>query len=428
MTSSEPNPWERYRLAAQKSERQSEGHHLDSTAPYSHQQAPPSRGGGRVSRWWRQQGLSTSDTAIIIVALLGLLATSAVLFQSSGIVSTGAFGLIALVPLGLVTWVLTRSDSLASMPLRYMLFAAAWGAGVATAVAAVVNTALFEDFIHYLGDVGSAEVRAAVVVAPFSEEILKGLGVALILVVGRRFVVSVSNGVAVGGLAGAGFAFTENILYFAQAHAEGTSSLGITIFARAVMSPFVHPLATSFIGVGVAAAILGPKGIWQRCWRVGLGWIAAMIVHAAWNGLASRGVEWIVWYLLLEVPLFSAWLIWILRRPKKDLPRIRAGLDPYVATGWLSIQELHMVCDSGGRKYAKKWARKIGKPAPKSLRAYMNEAGRLGLEQLQIEKRGPSRPRTLVAQKSLAEMIVHRDVYLEAGQLAVAEGRMAKDD
>lgn len=58
----------------------------------------------------------------------------------------------------------------------------------------------------------------------------------------------------------------------------------------------------------------------------------------------------------------------------------------------------------------------------------MNEAGRLGLEQLQIEKRGPSRPRTLVAQKSLTEMIVHRDVYLEAGQLAVAEGRMAKDD
>ena len=108
MTSSEPNPWERYRLAAQKSERQSEGHHLDSTAPYSHQQAPPSRGGGRVSRWWRQQGLSTSDTAIIIVALLGLLATSAVLFQSSGIVSTGAFGLIALVPLGLVTVPFTR--------------------------------------------------------------------------------------------------------------------------------------------------------------------------------------------------------------------------------------------------------------------------------------------------------------------------------
>ncbi|WP_182140772.1 MULTISPECIES: PrsW family intramembrane metalloprotease [unclassified Schaalia] len=428
MTSSEPNPWERYRLSAQRSERQDEGHHLDSPSPYSQAQPSSDAKVGRFRTWWVARGLSTSDTVIVIAAVVGLIATSLVLFQSTGFVSTGAFGLIALLPLGIVAWVLSRSDALAPMPLRYLLFSAAWGAGVATAIAAAINTALFEDLIHYLGDVASAEVRAAVLVAPFSEEVLKGLGVVVILVVGRPYVVSLSNGVAVGGLAGAGFAFTENILYFAQAHAEGTSSLGVTIFARAVMSPFVHPLATSLIGIGVAAALLGPKGIWSRCWRGGVGWIAAIFVHAAWNGLASRGIEWLVWYILLEVPLFIVWLIWILRRPKKELPRIGQGLDPYVATGWLSTQELHMVCDAGGRKYARQWARKVGKPAPKALRGYMKNAGRLGLEQRQIENSGPSRPRTLVAQKALAEMIIHREAYLEAGQLAVEEGRIAGDD
>ena len=58
----------------------------------------------------------------------------------------------------------------------------------------------------------------------------------------------------------------------------------------------------------------------------------------------------------------------------------------------------------------------------------MKNAGRLGLEQRQIENSGPSRPRTLVAQKALAEMIIHREAYLEAGQLAVEEGRIAGDD
>lgn len=429
MTISDPRPWEKYRLAAQSVERENEGHRLGSGSPFAADEpdAPP-RSSSRIGRWWSNAGLSTAETTIVIASVLGLIAATVILFRGTGLAQTGIFALIALVPLFLVAWILMRSDRVAPLPGRYLAFAALWGAGVATATAAAVNSAVFADFLGYFGDVTTAEARAAITVAPFSEEILKGLGVALILYVARRFVVSTSGGVVIGGLVGAGFAFTENILYFAQAQTEGRATLGMTIFARAVMSPFVHPLATSMTGIGIAAAILVPGGAWSRIWRIFLGWSAAIAVHALWNGLATLGTAWLLWYLLLEVPIFVAWLIWISRQPRRLLPHVAAGLAPYVATGWLRREEVAMATTQVGRRHGRKWARKISPLARRSMKAYLVDAGRLGLEQQQIERLDLPRERLLVAQASLSEMISNREMYLEQARLAAAEERVDTDD
>lgn len=412
-------PWDRYRLAAQAGERGMEGHRGTAESPFavSTDPAPVAR---RSPVGWltRRTGLSPVEQIMVLASALGLLATLLFLLQDSGPKNAGLYALIALLPLTLVGWTLLRADRLAQLPLRYLLLALLWGGGVATAVAGFVNSALYSDFILYLGDVTASQTLAAVAVAPVSEEIMKGAGVVLVLLISRRYVVSVTNGIAVGGLVGAGFAFTENLIYFAEAHASGTTMLGVTVFGRAVMSPFVHPMATSLTGLGVAAALVRGPTLWSWIWRPGLGLTAAMGLHALWNGIASLGVVFIALYLLVELPLFVLWLVWILRRPKKMLPRLYGGLLPYEATGWMRNYEVETICNLRARRAAQRWARKTSKLARKSMRGYLRDAGRLGLLQELIETVGPTRSRVMLAKTSLSLMISNREIFLEQGRIA----------
>ena len=57
--------------------------------------------------------------------------------------------------------------------------------------------------------------------APIVEEFAKGLGVFIIFVIARRAFDGPIDGIVYGGLVGAGFAFTENIQYFAISFIEG---------------------------------------------------------------------------------------------------------------------------------------------------------------------------------------------------------------
>ncbi len=411
-------PWARYRLAAQAGERGLEGHRPTGASPFDiGTGGKETRKVGPAGRFIASMGLSPVELSIVVVSIVGLALSMIFLLRDSGFTNTGLYALIALIPLTVVGWILMRSDRLAPLPTRYTLISLLWGGGVATAVAGAVNSGLYADFILYLGDFEVAETLAGVAVAPISEEVMKGAGVALVLIVSRKYVVSITNGIAVGGLVGAGFAFTENIIYFADAHTSGTTMLGITIFGRAVMSPFVHPMATSLTGLGVAAALLSKPTVWSWIWRPGLGLIGAMAIHSLWNGIASVGVAFIVLYLLVELPVFVVWLVWILRRPKKMLPVLYAGLMPYEATGWMRTYELTTICDLRARRGALRWARKTSRLASKAMRGYLRDAGRLGLLQELIEKLGPTRSRVLLAKSCLSLTISNREMFLEQGRL-----------
>lgn len=419
----EDEPWRRYRLAAQADERHREGHRDPGTSPFEEPQQQPPR--GSLARFRDKTGLSGGELALVLLSIAGLLTSVFYLFRDSGVGHAGLFILLATLPLALVVWVLLRADRVAHLPARYLVFAVLWGAGVATAVAAVVNSALYSDFLAYLGDTTMAETLAAVAVAPVSEEALKGAGAILLLLMARRYVVTLANGIAVGGLVGAGFAFTENLIYFADAHTESTAVLGVTIFGRAVMSPFVHPLATSLTAIGFTAAVLAGKRAWGWIWRMSLGFTAAMAVHALWNGLASIGTMWLLAYFVIEVPLFTIWLVWILRRPRAEMPNLRKGLQPYAATGWIGAEELATLTDLRARRHAKRWARKTSRLARKCMRRYLVDGGRLGLEQVVLERLGPTPARAMVARKSLSELISNRTLFLEQGEMAQQASELA---
>ena len=142
-------------------------------------------------------------------------------------------------------------DRFEAEPTALLLFAFGWGAVVATFVALVVNSYS----LVLLQDAGTDVSAAAVFVAPWVEETLQGLVVLLVLLWRRREFDGVVDGIVYAGLAGVGFAFTENVLYLGRALQEsGTSGLAVTFVLRGVFGPFAHPM--SVVGLGSAKQLV----------------------------------------------------------------------------------------------------------------------------------------------------------------------------
>ncbi len=116
---------------------------------------------------------------------------------------------------------------------------------------------------------------SAVVQAPIVEEFAKGLGVYLIFVTARRAFDGPVDGVVYGALVGAGFAFTENIQYFAISFIEGgVVDVSTTFFVRGILSPFAHVMFTSVTGFALGLAARrgtgggpGARTVAARCHR-----------------------------------------------------------------------------------------------------------------------------------------------------------------
>lgn len=374
------NPGDRYRLSAQAPLRRAEGLNVGATDSTP---APP--------RWrvW--------ETVLIVVFVL--LFAAVVVIGGGSLVTRGQLALVALVPLVLVTALLTWIDRWAPPGWRYRWFALLWGAGVAASGAILVNSSLYQDLLLYRGSPEWAGTFAAVIIAPISEELFKGLGVVTVLVLARRQLTSTLSAVALAGLVGAGFAYVENLDYFWQAYQEGSTVFGFTVFARSVMSPFIHPMATSLTGLAVGSALLAGKG-WF--WRLPLGFVGAVAVHALWNGMAMLGAIWVLVYLVVELPLFIAWLTWLLVWSQRMARQIHLGLVPYVLTGWISPAEVALTVTPSGRRAARRWARKLKGRRP--LRRLQRAVGRLGMDQQVMSRRGPNLDKIEQDRQHLAEV------------------------
>lgn len=176
--------------------------------------------------------------------------------------------LAGLVPLVIVLPCLAWLDRVEPEPRSSRIHAVLWGATVAGAVAAIVNTTV---------QAASSEMTAAVVSAPLIEEAMKGLGV--YWAVRRRELDGVMDGVVYAGWVALGFAVVEDFTYFADAAHHG---MLVPIFLlRAVFTPFAHPLFTSWTGLAIGAAVAKGRRWWSYLF---LGYPVAVACHATWNG------------------------------------------------------------------------------------------------------------------------------------------------
>lgn len=280
--------------------------------------------------------------------------------------------LLALVPLAGVLFAVRLVDRWEPEPRGLLVLAVAWGAIAAVGIALGVDLVLSLGF----GDATSSarEVLRAVVQAPVVEEVAKGLGVLVIFTTARRAFDGPVDGIVYGALVGAGFAFTENIQYFALSFISGGAvETSTTFFLRGILSPFAHVMFTAVTGfaVGLAARRGASTGQALGPWLIGLA--GAVALHAFWNGSAMFG-EFFLLYLTLQVPLFIGFILGVvaLRREESRLTRRRLG--DYAAAGWFTPQEVEMLATGAGRTSALAWARSLRGDRTALMKSFITDA------------------------------------------------------
>ena len=287
---------------------------------------------------------------------------------------------VAVVPLGIVIPTFLWLDRFESEPTRYLVGAFLWGALVAAVLAALFNTSAIA-VIDATTDPEAALATTAVLVAPVAEEALKGVLVLLVWWFLRHEFDGITDGMVYAGVCAAGFAFTENMQYLAVAWSEGGGeALTATFVARCVMSPFAHPMFTVLTGIGIGVAATsrtwGPRVVAPVA-----GFVLAVLAHAMWNLAAVSGGQGVlVVYLLVEVPIFLAFLGFVAWTRRHEGHLIGQFLRPYADAGWLSPAEVAMLASMPHRREARRWARaNTGRSGLAAMRAFQDTASELAL-------------------------------------------------
>ncbi|BDV30224.1 PrsW family intramembrane metalloprotease [Microbacterium terricola] len=308
-------------------------------------------------------------SAVVVLVLVGLVAY---FLQALGAAASILGMLLALLPLVGVLLAVRLVDRWEPEPRGLLALAVAWGAVIAVAGTLLVDLMLTPVKTVLGPDV--AEVFTTVVQAPIVEEFMKGLGVLVIFLVGRRAFDGPVDGVVYGALVGAGFAFTENIQYFAiSLISGGAAETSTTFFLRGILSPFAHVMFTAVTGfaLGLAArrGIVGAGAIGP--WILGM--MGAAGLHALWNGSALFG-DFFLLYVVLQIPLFVLFVLGILALRREEMRLTRARLGDYAHAGWFTPQEVDMLATPAGRKAALAWAKTLRGDRTPLMRGFIADA------------------------------------------------------
>jgi len=364
----------------------------------------------RADRWERLRRLLMAGFLVLLMTLCGLLVLATVT-SSTGLLGFLIGLVLALLPLPLVIGALRWLDRYEPEPTGLLVFAFAWGATVAALAAAILNTASAVA-IARTGGASEGVASTAVLVAPWVEETAKGLAVLLVLRFRRSEFDGIVDGIVLAGMAGVGFAFTENILYFGRAFLVGGEELGLTggFFAagatfvlRGVLSPFAHPLFTAMTGIGLGIAALATTR--RARWLAPLGgFLLAVLLHATWNWASLSGLSgFFTGYVSIMVPAFAATVglaTWSRRREGATVAR---RLPAYVEAGWLDPQDVPMLASMRRRRQAVEWVdSRQGSARSRALRDFQHAATELAFLRDRVERGQdvadfPARERELLA-------------------------------
>ena len=334
---------------------------------------------------------------VLLVFLLIVVGWLLVTLEASAII----MALPAMVPLAIVlgsAWWLDRWEP---EPRLLLALGLVYGAG-ASVLGTLWGGNLMMRVTGKALELPIGEAIAISVQGPVVEEVMKGLGLLLILAIARREFDGPVDGFIYAAMIGAGFAFTENILYFANA---GEESLVWTLVVRGILSPFAHALFT-----GLAGMALGWAARYGGMWRVAAGWVGgtvlAILAHAFWNTGSvlllplvgvdpSNPVAWIAFYVLVQIPLFCVIVWFLLHLRERDRRMTKARLEEYCEKGWFTPNEVAMITDWGSRVKALQWAKQGGDERHRAMRDFIEDATRLAYarEHARIDKRDPDRRR-----------------------------------
>lgn len=292
---------------------------------------------------------------------------------------------IALVPLAIVLAAVRWIDRWEPEPRLALLFGFLWGAAASVAIALIVGLTIEIAAIATTGE-STPTFLQATLQAPIVEETAKGIGVLILFFATRKHFTGPVDGLVYAAIIAAGFAFTENIQYFAIALVEGgVGELTATFFMRAILSPFAHVTFTAITGLAVGmAALRGGRRVIG--WFV-LGLAGAIALHALWNGalfFVSSFESYALYYALIQVPIFIALIVITVLVRRHEIRLTTARLSEYAAAGWFVPAEVQMLASWSGRRQAISWARTLPGNKARVMKHFIEDATRLAFTRQRI--------------------------------------------
>lgn len=340
---------------------------------------------GKVATW-----------IIFFLAFLALAITALLLFYfvilPQGIGTSLVSLTAALVPFGIVLSAVWWLDRNTPQPRFTKTYAFLWGSIGSIAMTYIFGTAVIFLIAMQTNDASSKEFLAVAFQAPIVEESTKAFGLVLLLLFGRRYISGTIDGVIYAMLIAAGFAFTENITYFARSFAaaqvEGNSTVfWQTFFLRGLLSPFAHASFTSLVGLGVGIA--AERRSLPLYFFLGAGGLSlGMGLHALWNGgsmlLALNVVTslkgLLFWYAIIEVPIFLTLALLFIFLRWRERRILRWRLSDYGRAGWFTPSEVDMLVGLRRRRRAVAWAASYGAVASWTMKEFQRVALRLAAQ------------------------------------------------
>ena len=185
----------------------------------------------------------------------------------------------AIIPLIIYLFVILKYDrydrEISGLVLQNYL----WG-GLGAIFFALIGSSLIYYLLSFLiANQYQLERAEVIIIAPFVEEITKGLF--LLIVFSNKKFDSVTDGLVYGGAIGLGFGMTENFLYFIAFGGTAFSGWITIVIIRTLFSGIMHCAATAIFGAFLGYAKF--KNIFYKITFPAIGLFIAMFIHFAWN-------------------------------------------------------------------------------------------------------------------------------------------------
>lgn len=315
---------------------------------------------------------------VAVIAGLAAIPMGLVLMLNGGGPIVLVAGFLALLPVAPVVGCYLWLDRYEPEPKTLLALGLAWGAFVATLAALVVQT--IGSLVFPLPALG------AVLLAPLTEELTKGLFLLLLLLWRRHELDGVLDGIVYAGMVGVGFAFTENILYLSVGYngsdgmPGGTGGMVAVFVMRCIGSPFAHPFFTAFIGIGIGLAI-SSRNPAARLLLPLAGYAVAVLCHAAWNAstLIPGGLGFVAAYVVVFLPAFGLMIGFAMWVRGRERGLLTLALQDAAQRGYLDPREIAWVVDLSSRRAARRHARASGGTVGlAAMREYQQAAIELG--------------------------------------------------